>query len=111
MTRPGVARPADPAPPPPAGHGRWRGTAAHVTATPSIATRGCRVSTAPSDLWLDYVARDLAGGLRGTVGDTPGDMAVALDHTTIQTPALEAIDGKLVDVAEGRVLRQMIFMP
>lgn len=68
-------------------------------------------TAARDDLWLDLIARDLAGGLRTKVGDTPGDMAVALDRGTIQTPALELIDQRLVDVAEGRTLRQMIFMP
>lgn len=68
-------------------------------------------TAARDDLWLDMIARDLAGGLRRSVEDTPGDMAVALDRTTVQTPALELIDQRLVDVAEGRTLRQMIFMP
>lgn len=42
---------------------------------------------------------------------TPGELAAALDPSTIQTPALDVIDQALVDVAEGRTRRQMIFMP
>jgi predicted phage terminase large subunit-like protein len=42
---------------------------------------------------------------------TPGEMAVALDPTTIQTPALELIDRILVDVAEGRKKRVIISFP
>jgi predicted phage terminase large subunit-like protein len=43
---------------------------------------------------------------------TPGAMAQALDPgSTIQTPALDAIDAALVDVAEGRCERLIITMP
>jgi predicted phage terminase large subunit-like protein len=42
---------------------------------------------------------------------TPGEMAAALDRTTVQTPALDLIDDRLVDVAEGRTMRQQISMP
>jgi len=41
---------------------------------------------------------------------TPGEMAVALDPSTNQTPALGLIDAALVDVAEGRCKRLMISM-
>jgi hypothetical protein len=41
----------------------------------------------------------------------PGEMAQALDRTTIQTPALDLIDQRLVDVAEGRCERLIISMP
>lgn len=41
---------------------------------------------------------------------TPGDMAVALDPRTNQTPALDLIDAALIDVAEGRCDRLMISM-
>lgn len=41
---------------------------------------------------------------------TPGDMALALDPRTNQTPALDLIDAALVDVAEGRCDRLMISM-
>src|SRR4051794_24703204 len=42
---------------------------------------------------------------------TPGDLAQALDPRTVQTPALQFIDEALVDVAEGRCRRLMVFMP
>jgi predicted phage terminase large subunit-like protein len=41
---------------------------------------------------------------------TPGMMAQALERGTRQTPALEAIDRELVDVADGRTERLQIFM-
>lgn len=41
---------------------------------------------------------------------TPGDMALDLDPSTNQTPALDLIDAALVDVAEGRCKRLMISM-
>lgn len=68
-------------------------------------------ATTRDDLWIDMIARDLAGGLRRHVEDTPGDMAQAFESSTVQTPALDLIDQCLVDVAMGRMLRQMIFMP
>jgi predicted phage terminase large subunit-like protein len=43
--------------------------------------------------------------------ETPGELAKALDPSTIQTPALEIIDQALVDVAEGRNKRLIISMP
>ncbi|WP_431935860.1 hypothetical protein [Micromonospora sp. RP3T] len=42
---------------------------------------------------------------------TPGALAAALDPSTIQTAALDAIDAALVDVAEGRCKRLIITMP
>ena len=41
---------------------------------------------------------------------TPGEMAVALDPTTIQTPALDVIDRELVALADGDIDRLMVFM-
>jgi hypothetical protein len=41
----------------------------------------------------------------------PGELAVAVDPTTTQTPALDLIDAALVDVAEGRCDRLIITMP
>lgn len=38
-------------------------------------------------------------------------MAAELDPDTVQTPALDLIDAALVDVAEGRCKRLMIFVP
>lgn len=42
---------------------------------------------------------------------TPGDLAKALDPTTVQTPALELIDRELVALADGENDRLMVFMP
>ncbi|MGI5423070.1 phage terminase large subunit [Actinomadura luteofluorescens] len=42
---------------------------------------------------------------------TPGEMAKALDPTTVQTPALDVIDRELVQLADGATDRLMIFMP
>ncbi|MER7131247.1 phage terminase large subunit [Streptosporangium saharense] len=42
---------------------------------------------------------------------TPGEMAVALDPTTVQTPALDVIDRELVALADRDIDRLMIFTP
>ncbi|MFD1547004.1 phage terminase large subunit [Nonomuraea guangzhouensis] len=42
---------------------------------------------------------------------TPGDLATALDPTTVQTPALDVIDRELVALADGDSDRLMVFMP
>jgi predicted phage terminase large subunit-like protein len=42
---------------------------------------------------------------------TPGAMAQALDPSTVQTPALELIDARLVDVADGLIDRLEISLP
>lgn len=47
---------------------------------------------------LDMVATALAPELRHQPWATPGEMAVALDRTTVQTPALELIDQHLAAV-------------
>jgi predicted phage terminase large subunit-like protein len=48
---------------------------------------------------------------RGSRWRTPGDLAKALDPSTVQTPALDLIDSALIDVAEGRCRRLMISVP
>lgn len=48
--------------------------------------------------------------VRSSPWATPGDLARALDTTTVQTPALDLIDSALVDVAEGRCRRLMLAM-
>ncbi|WP_248582587.1 phage terminase large subunit [Nocardioides sp. InS609-2] len=70
-------------------------------------------STAPAgaDLWLDMIATTLAPELRKQPWATPGEMAQALDRTTIQTPALELVDQLLVKVATGLCERAIISMP
>lgn len=42
---------------------------------------------------------------------TPGELALALDSTTIQTPALDLIDAALIEVEAGRCARLIISMP
>lgn len=61
--------------------------------------------------WLDRIEALLAPELRQQPWPTPGAMAQALDRTTIQTAALDAIDAQLVEVAEGRCERLIVSMP
>lgn len=63
------------------------------------------------NLVLDRIRADLAPETRKSAWSSPGEMAQALDRTTIQTPALELIDQRLVDVADGRTERLIISMP
>ena len=67
-------------------------------------------STSP-DLWLDMIATQLAPEMRQRPWATPGEMAKALDRTTIQTPALQLIDEHLARVAAGEIERLIISMP
>jgi predicted phage terminase large subunit-like protein len=67
--------------------------------------------TAADALFLQMLATDLAPELRERPWNTPGDMAVALDRTTVQTPALHLIDQLLAKVASGETERQMFSMP
>lgn len=64
-----------------------------------------------ADLWLDMIATTLAPELRKQPWQTPGEMAKALDRTTVQTRALELIDEHLVQVAAGQCERLIISMP
>jgi predicted phage terminase large subunit-like protein len=68
-------------------------------------------ATASPDLWLDMIATTLAPELRTQPWSTPGEMAQALDRTTVQTPILQLIDERLADVATGKTQRQMFSMP
>lgn len=68
------------------------------------------MATTP-DLWLDMIATTLAPELRKQPWATPGEMAKALDRTTVQTPALQLIDEHLVKVAAGECERLIISMP
>lgn len=63
------------------------------------------------DLMVDMIAADLAPELRERPWTTPGDMACALDRSTIQTPALQVIDEHLAKVATGETERFMCSMP
>lgn len=47
----------------------------------------------------------------GTGWASPGELARAVDRSWVQTPALDAIDAALVDVAEGRTDRLIVSMP
>jgi predicted phage terminase large subunit-like protein len=59
--------------------------------------------------WAEHAARQFEVKPRRWA--TPGLMAVELDPSTRQTPALELIDAELVKVAEGHSRRLMVFMP
>lgn len=61
-------------------------------------------------VWADAEAEFAAGG-SGERWATPGQLAVALDPRTVQTPALDLIDAALVDVDEGRRDRLIITTP
>lgn len=52
--------------------------------------------------FLDYFSPKTTGYA------TPGELAQALDHRTVQTPALDLVDAALVGVAEGRTKRLII---
>lgn len=61
--------------------------------------------------FLDMVANELAPELRERPWDTPGELAHAIDRTTIQTKALDVIDAALVAVADGECSRLIVNMP
>lgn len=63
------------------------------------------------DLMVDLIRTRLAPELREQPWDTPGDMAVALERTTVQTPALRLIDEHLARVEAGEIERLIISMP
>lgn len=60
---------------------------------------------------FEKIQTDLAPELRQRPWATPGAMAQALDRTTVQTPALDKIDERLVAVRDGQCERQIINMP
>jgi predicted phage terminase large subunit-like protein len=60
---------------------------------------------------VEMIRTQLAPERRQQPWATPGHMAAALDRSTIQTPALDAIDKALVDVANGDCERLIISMP
>jgi predicted phage terminase large subunit-like protein len=57
----------------------------------------------------EYAARSFESKPRRWAA--PGDMAVELDNRMIQTPALRLVDQALLDLADGRDKRLMIFAP
>lgn len=64
--------------------------------------------TATYNVW-DHLAEQLEGPKKKYA--TPGELAQALDPKTIQTPALDLIDSKLVQVQTGEIDRLMLSMP
>lgn len=75
-----------------------------MTVTPARPTGG-------HDLMVDLIRTRLAPELREQPWDTPGDMATALDRSTVQTPALQLIDEHLARVEAGEIERLIISMP
>lgn len=67
--------------------------------------------TAAPDLMVEMIRTQLAPELRARPWATPGDMATALDRTTVQTPALDKIDERLVAIRDGHCERQIFNMP
>lgn len=61
--------------------------------------------------WIEMVRTGLAPETRVQQYASPGELARALDRTTIQTPALDLIDEHLVRVANGEIERLIINMP
>lgn len=59
----------------------------------------------------DELARRMARIRLAKAYPTPYDLAVALDPTTVQTPALAKLDEALVKVDAGIIRKLMIFMP
>lgn len=59
----------------------------------------------------EAIARKVRRATRASRYRTPGELAKALDTTTVQTPALDVIDQHLVEVADGRCRRLGVFMP
>jgi predicted phage terminase large subunit-like protein len=57
---------------------------------------------------LDFLEQRLSGGAANY--STPGDLARALEPRTVQTPALDIIDGALVDAADGTRPRLLLSM-
>jgi len=60
------------------------------------------------EVWQAFLARNLP---RTTPYATPGELALALDPSTVSTPALDLFDSLLVHVAEGTLDRVMISCP
>lgn len=75
-----------------------------------MTTTPARPAAGPN-MWVDMIRTQLAPELRQRPWPTPGAMAQALDRTTIQTPALDAIDNHLAQVAAGNLERFMCAMP
>lgn len=59
----------------------------------------------------ELIARRIHSETRAVRYATPGHLARVLDPTTVQTPALDLIDHRLCEAADGRITRLGIFMP
>lgn len=59
----------------------------------------------------ELIARRVHEETRATRYATPGALAVALDPTTVQTPALGLVDNRLRDCGDGKITRLGVFMP
>jgi len=85
-----------------------------VTATAEVLARVNELVKAGDVRRLRRVRDQLraAKARRGSAGwRSPGELAAAIDPSTVQTPALDLIDAALVDIAEGRCDRLIITMP
>lgn len=60
---------------------------------------------------LTHVLRLLGGANPGSSWETPGDLAKSLDSRTVQTPALDVIDQKLIEAFNTPDSRLIISMP
>src|SRR5690242_1453707 len=61
--------------------------------------------------WAEFAAREFEPVSFHQRWTTPGDLARAISPETAQTPALDLIDERLIEVAEGRCDRLIITMP
>jgi predicted phage terminase large subunit-like protein len=61
--------------------------------------------------WLEFAAREFEPRADALRWSTPGELARAITPETVQTPALDLIDERLIEVAEGRCDRLIITMP
>lgn len=61
--------------------------------------------------WAEFAAREFEPQPEALRWSTPGELARAITPETVQTPALDLIDERLIEVAEGRCDRLIITMP
>ncbi|MEU0818954.1 phage terminase large subunit [Streptomyces mirabilis] len=61
--------------------------------------------------WAEFAAREFESQAELERWATPGALARHMDPKTVQTAALDLLDGNLVDVAEGRCARLIWSMP
>lgn len=61
--------------------------------------------------WIDHLEREVTGAPRREHWETPGQLALALDDRTVQTPALTLVDQALVNLANTPDGRLIVVMP